>query len=132
MEACTVQDAKPKSQDAWNSGLSPGPTSQDAKPRVQPGVHPRICYIKGGEPRVKPWVWRPEIWVLNTVCDTKVRVDDIPSHVCGPPWLGIGQGPSSDTGLGWEFVLRCGLWLSGGNINNMNMKVVLILVLNCT
>jgi hypothetical protein len=32
-----------------------------------PGLTPRICYIKGeDEPRVKPGVWRPEIWALYT------------------------------------------------------------------
>jgi hypothetical protein len=43
----------------------PEPTSQDAKPRVQPGVHPPFpLYITnvGGEPRVKPGVCRPEMW----------------------------------------------------------------------
>jgi hypothetical protein len=38
------------------------PTSQDAKPRVQPGVRPPF-YIPNvaGEPRVKPGSWRPEM-----------------------------------------------------------------------
>jgi hypothetical protein len=39
------------------------PTSKDAKPRVQPGVHtPFYLTNVGGEPRVKPGVWRPEMW----------------------------------------------------------------------
>jgi hypothetical protein len=62
----------------------PEPTCQDAKPRVQPGVHPPF-YITNvvdepqvkpgvnpsfyatyvvGEPQVKPGVWRPEMWAL--------------------------------------------------------------------
>jgi hypothetical protein len=45
----------------------PRPTSQDAKPRVQPGVHHPLLYKKNvvGEPRVKPGVWRPEMWALQ-------------------------------------------------------------------
>jgi hypothetical protein len=33
-------------------------------PGFNPGFTPRICYIKewGDEPRVKPGVWRPEVW----------------------------------------------------------------------
>jgi hypothetical protein len=39
------------------------PKSQDAKPRVQPEVHPPfIEKMWGGEPRVKPGPWRPEMW----------------------------------------------------------------------
>jgi hypothetical protein len=39
------------------------PTSQDAKPRVQPGVRPTFYITNvGSEPRVKPGVWRPEMW----------------------------------------------------------------------
>jgi hypothetical protein len=45
------------------SQFIPEPTSQDAKPRVQPGVHPPFYMTNvGGEPRVKPGVWRPEMW----------------------------------------------------------------------
>jgi hypothetical protein len=48
--------------------LSP---SRDAKPRVQPGVQPGVhplLYNKcGGELRVKPGVWRPEMWALAPV-----------------------------------------------------------------
>jgi hypothetical protein len=42
------------------------PTSQDTKPRVQPGVHLPPVYITnvGGEPWVKPGVLRPEMWAL--------------------------------------------------------------------
>jgi hypothetical protein len=41
----------------------PEPTSQDAKTRVQHGVHPPPYITNvGGEPRVKPGVWRPEMW----------------------------------------------------------------------
>jgi hypothetical protein len=36
-----------------------GPTSQDAKPRVNPGFTPCICYIKMGD---ELGVWRPEMW----------------------------------------------------------------------
>jgi hypothetical protein len=43
----------------------PEPTSQDAKPRAQPGVWPPLYNKCGGEPRVKPVVWRPEMWALN-------------------------------------------------------------------
>jgi hypothetical protein len=40
-------------------------TSQDAKPRVQPVVHPPLYITNaGGEPRVKHGVWRPEMWAL--------------------------------------------------------------------
>jgi hypothetical protein len=43
----------------------PGPTCQDAKPRVDPGVYPpHLLYKSRGESRVKPGVWRPEIWAL--------------------------------------------------------------------
>jgi hypothetical protein len=31
-------------------------------PGLTRGFTPRVCYIKGGEPRVKPGVRRPEIW----------------------------------------------------------------------
>jgi hypothetical protein len=44
-------------------GGNPEPTSQDAKPWVQPGVHlPVYITNVGGETRVKPRVWRPEMW----------------------------------------------------------------------
>jgi hypothetical protein len=37
----------------------PGPTSQDAKPRVKPGVYaPHFLYKTGDEPRVEPGLWR--------------------------------------------------------------------------
>jgi hypothetical protein len=45
--------------------LWPGPTSQDAKPHVQPGVPPLLYNKCGGEPRVEHGVWRPEMWVLH-------------------------------------------------------------------
>jgi hypothetical protein len=42
------------------------PTSQDAKPRVKPGVQPPFYITNvGGELRVKPGVWRPEMWALQ-------------------------------------------------------------------
>jgi hypothetical protein len=38
------------------------PTSQDAKPLVQPRVHPPFYITNvGGEPRV----WHPEMWALR-------------------------------------------------------------------
>jgi hypothetical protein len=51
--------------------IYPAPASQDAKPRVQPGFNPGSPpppYIKNvvGELRVKPGVWRPEMWALIT------------------------------------------------------------------
>jgi hypothetical protein len=40
------------------------PKSQEAKPGVQP-----LFYITnaGGEPLVKPGVWRPEMWDLDSL-----------------------------------------------------------------
>jgi hypothetical protein len=54
------------------------PTSQDSKPRVQPGVQPPFTYITnvGGEPRVKPEVWLPEMWAQFSCL-----VDDVLVHV---------------------------------------------------
>jgi hypothetical protein len=68
-----------------DAGLSNGaeaifisePTSQDAKPRVQPGVHPPL-YITNveGELRVKLGAWRPEMWALaNSAFWKKTRKD---------------------------------------------------------
>jgi hypothetical protein len=55
----------PLHQVVWSLSLSAGPTSQDAKPRVSPGVHlPHLLFKMGGEPRVNPGVWRPEMWAL--------------------------------------------------------------------
>jgi hypothetical protein len=39
-----------------------GPHLRTPNPGLNPGLTPRICYIKGRETRVKPGVWRPEIW----------------------------------------------------------------------
>jgi hypothetical protein len=40
-----------------------GPNLRTPNPGLNPGFTPRICYIKGGgNPRVKPRVWRYEIW----------------------------------------------------------------------
>jgi hypothetical protein len=46
-----------------NGVVGSGPTSQDAKPRVLPGVHLPIYITNAwGELRVKTGVWRPEMW----------------------------------------------------------------------
>jgi hypothetical protein len=42
-----------------------GPHLRTSNPELNPGFSPRSCYIKGGvgcDTRVKPAVWRPEIW----------------------------------------------------------------------
>jgi hypothetical protein len=53
------------------------PTSQDAKPRVQPEIHPPF-YLTNveGEPRVKPGVLRPEMWALYSTkyCTGQISV----------------------------------------------------------
>jgi hypothetical protein len=51
--------------------LKTEPKSQDVKPRVLLGVHlPFYIANAGGETRVKPWVWRPEMWALvSTTCN---------------------------------------------------------------
>jgi hypothetical protein len=41
--------------------MFPGPTSQDPKPRAEPGVHPSYLLYKKG---VKPGVLLPETWAL--------------------------------------------------------------------
>jgi hypothetical protein len=47
--------------------LFSGPTSKETKPGFNPGLAPHLLYKRGrGEPRVKPGVWRPEMWALNT------------------------------------------------------------------
>jgi hypothetical protein len=63
----------------------PEPTSQGAKPRVQPGVHsPFYITNVGGEPRIKPGVWRPEMWAQTSFI-TETTVTDIP-HIHPPKW----------------------------------------------
>jgi hypothetical protein len=50
-------------------------TSEDAKPRVQPGVHTPFYIIHlGGELRVQPGAWRLEIWAPHTVTLEKLGV----------------------------------------------------------
>jgi hypothetical protein len=45
-----------------------GPTFQDAKPQVWPRVHPpHFLHKKGGELRVKPGVWRPEMRAQGSI-----------------------------------------------------------------
>jgi hypothetical protein len=54
------------------------PTSQDAKPRVEPGVQPPPpLYITnaGGEPRVKSRVLRPEMWAQSYSRHRDIGVD---------------------------------------------------------
>jgi hypothetical protein len=56
----------------------PEPTSQDAKPRVQPGVHPPF-YITtvGGEPRVNPGFWLSEMWAQGNAYSSPLQYSAI-------------------------------------------------------
>jgi hypothetical protein len=43
------------------------PKSQDAIPRFNPGFILFHITNAGGKSRIKPWVWRPEMWALHCV-----------------------------------------------------------------
>jgi hypothetical protein len=56
----------------WGGGLNPGFGVQIPHLRTQtPGLTrdspPFYITNAGGEPRVKPWVWRPEMWAVIRV-----------------------------------------------------------------
>jgi hypothetical protein len=41
-----------------------GPHLKTPNPGLTRGSPPHLLYKRGGEPRVKPGVWRPETWAL--------------------------------------------------------------------
>jgi hypothetical protein len=53
------------------SRCNQGYTTLGPHPGFNTGFTPRILYIKRvGEPRVKPGVWCPDIWALDTILVT--------------------------------------------------------------
>jgi hypothetical protein len=45
-----------------------GPHLRTPNPEFNPGFTPAFVIYKGGEPRVKPRVWRPEMWAQPIQC----------------------------------------------------------------